>query len=51
MNFFSRINTVLACCLKIKSVCVFSEHHLYSSFKPHTHKLYILRHCTTIVYI
>ena len=46
-------------CLKIKSLCVFGAKLWKSSvnltfipvFKPHTHKLYILRHCTNIFYI
>ena len=46
-------------CFKIKCLCVFGAKLWKSSvnltyipvFKPHTHKLYILRHCTNIFYI
>ena len=35
-------------CLKIYCICVFV---VIPVLKPHTYKLYILRHCTDIVYI
>ena len=46
-------------CLKIKGFSVFGAKMGKGSlnltfipvFNPHTHKLYILRHCTNIVYI
>jgi hypothetical protein len=56
---FCRIKTTLMQYPKIKSLCVFGTKLRKDSvnfasipvFKPHTHKLYILRHCTNIVNI
>ena len=38
-------------CIRCKTGEWLGEPRLYPCFKPHTHKIYILRHCTTIVYI
>ena len=59
MWFFCMINTILMQCLKIKSLCAFGaklgkswmDLAVIPVIKPHTHKLYILRQFTNIVYI
>ena len=59
MWFFWRINTILMQCLKIYSLCVFCAKlgkvsvnlTFIPVFKPHTHKLYIWKHCSNFVYM
>ena len=51
MLFVCRINTMQ--CLKISSLCLFGGKlgpSMNLSFKLHTHKLYIIRRCTIIIY-
>ena len=38
-------------CIRHKTGERLDEHRIYPSFKPHTHKLYILTNSTNIVYI
>ena len=50
-DFFLGDITKRFMCIRHKSGERLDEPYLYHNFMPHTHQLYILRHCTNIVYI